>query len=193
MIPSFCFSYVETDLNFIYDKQIFGVDRDNFQVSRTYNLNLAWYLTARTAFEVGYGLGTIRTTENSSYEIDGTGFEIYGHENTVKNLYYSVGIRQAFSGRGSFIRPMVSIGYAKQEITDQTSYKIRLVGESEGTTLEQAAELMESDSVFANLALTIRLSQYFSIKISAQTVFPAFDFNKAKDDLKYMGGIMWIF
>ena len=193
ILPSVCFSYVETDFNFIYDKQIFGAERDNFQVSRTYNLNLAWYLTGKTAFEIGYGLGTIRTTENSSYEIDGTGFEIYGHENTVKNLYYSVGIRQAFSERNSFLRPMLSIGYAKQEITDQTSYKIRAIGASEGATLRQAAEIMESDSVFANLALTIRLSQYFSIKTSVQTVFPAFDFDKARDDLKYMGGIMWIF
>ena len=88
---------------------------------------------------------------------------------------------------------MLSIGYAKQEITDQTSYKIRPIGDSEGVTLEQAAELMESDSVFANFALTVRISQYFSIKTSVQTVFPAFDFNKARDDLKYMGGIMWIF
>lgn len=192
-IPSICLSFVETDLNFVYDKQIFGAERDNFQVSRTYNLNLAWYLTGRTAFEVGYGLGTIRTTENSSYEIDGTGLEIYGHENTVKNIYYSVGIRQSFAGRNSFLRPMISLGYAKQEITDQTSYKIRVIGQPEGGTLEQEAELMESDSVFATLALTIRLSQYFSIKTSVQTVFPAFEFEKARDDLKYMAGIMWVF
>ena len=88
---------------------------------------------------------------------------------------------------------MISLGYAKQEITDQTSYKIRVLGQQEGGRLEQPAELMESDSVFGTFALTVRLSQFFSIKTSVQTVFPAFDFNKAKDDLKYMAGIMWVF
>tara|TARA_B100000886_G_scaffold338208_1_gene300540 strand:+ start:687 stop:1295 length:609 start_codon:yes stop_codon:yes gene_type:complete len=187
------FSFVETDLNFIYDKQIFGAKRDNFQISRTYNLNLAWYITGRSAIELGYGVGTIKTTENTVTEIEGTGLEIFGHENTVKNLYYSVGIRHSFAGRNSFFRPMISLGYAKQEITDQTSYKIRATGASIGSLLSQAPQIMESNSVFASFALTIRLSQLFSIKSSIQTVFPAFDFNRAKDDLKYMAGIMWIF
>ncbi len=91
------------------------------------------------------------------------------------------------------MRPMISIGYAKQEITDQTSYKVRATGASRGSTLAQPPQIMESDSVFASFALTLRLSQLFSIKSSIQTVFPAFDFNRAKDDLKYMAGIMWIF
>ena len=193
LVPQICLSFVETDFNFIYDKQIFGADRENFQISRTYNLNFAWYVTGRTAFEVGYGVGTIYTTENQSYEINGSGLEIYWHENTVRNLYYSVGIRQSFAGRGSFFRPMLSFGYAKQEITDQTSYKVRAIGSGGGVLLEQPAEIMESDSVFATLALTIRLTQSFSIKSSVQTVFPAFEFEKARDDLKYMGGIMWVF
>ena len=192
-MPWSCFAFIETDLNFIYDKQIFGAERNNFQVSRTYNLNFAWYLTGRTALELGYGLGTIKTTENSTYEIDGTGLEIYGHENIVKNQYYSVGIRQALAGRSALIRPMLSIGYSKQEITDQTTYKVRAIGSASGASLEQAADIMESDSVFATLALTLRVSQFFSIKSSVQTVFPAFDFDLAKDDLKYMAGIMWVF
>ena len=192
-LPKLAFSFVETDLNFVYDKQIFGVERENFQISRTYNINFAWYLTGFTALEVGYGVGTVFTTENQNYEISGTGLEIYGHENTVKNLYYSVGIRQSFAGRSSLIRPMVSLGYTKQKITDQTSYKIRSIGSETGIVLKESAELMESDSVFGTLALTFRFSRLFSIKTSIQTVFPAFDFNKAKDDLKYMGGVMWIF
>ena len=133
-MPWSCFAFIETDLNFIYDKQIFGAERNNFQVSRTYNLNFAWYLTGRTALELGYGLGTIKTTENSTYEIDGTGLEIYGHENIVKNQYYSVGIRQALAGRSALIRPMLSIGYSKQEITDQTTYKVRAVGSASGAS-----------------------------------------------------------
>jgi hypothetical protein len=193
LIPWSCFAFIETDLNFIYDKQIFGAKRNNFQISRTYNLNLAWYLTGRTALELGYGLGTIKTTENSIYEIDGSGLEIYGHENIVKNQYYSVGLRQSFAGRSALIRPMLSIGYSKQEITDQTTYKVRAIGSATGASLEQAADIMESDSVFATLALTLRVSQFFSIKSSVQTVFPAFDFDLAKDDLKYMAGIMWVF
>jgi len=193
LTPITAFSFIETDINFIYDKQIFGVDRNNFQTSRTYNLNLAWYLTGRTALEIGYGLGTIKTTENSIYEIEGSGLEIFGHENLVKNVNYSLGIRHSFAGRSSFLRPMLSLGYAKQEISDQTSYKIRAVGSESGTTLEQEAELMESDSVFATFALSLRLTKLFSIKTSVQTVFPAFDFDRAKDDVKYMAGVMWVF
>lgn len=193
VVPLKSFSFVETDINFIYDKQIFGQERENFQISRTYNINFAWYLSGLTALELGYGVGTVFTTENSSYEIDGTGFEIYGHENTVKNLYYSIGLRQSFAGRSAFIRPMISLGYTKQKITDQTSYKIRAIGADSGVTLKEAADLMESDSVFGTLALTFRISRLFSIKTSVQTVFPAFDFNKAKDDVKFMGGIMWVF
>lgn len=192
-IPFNVFSFVETDLNFIYDKQIFGALRNNFQISRTYNINFAWYLTGRTALEIGYGLGTIKTTENTSYLIEGTGLEIIGHENIVKNINYSIGLRHSFAGRNAFLRPMLSLGYAKQEISDQTTYRIRLVDSDLESTLEQAPELMESDSVFATLALSISLTQLFSIKTSIQTVFPAFDFNKAKDDLKYMAGILWVF
>ena len=192
-LPAIVFGFVETDFNFVYDKQIYGAERENFQISRTYNLNFAWYLTGKTAIELGYGVGTIKTIDNQSYEINDTGLEIYGHENTVRNLYYSVGIRQSFADRGAFIRPMLSLGYTKQKITDQTSYKIRVIGAESGTVLQEAAELMESDSVFGTLALTFRISQYFSIKTSVQTVFPAFDFNKAKDDLKFMGGVLWVF
>ena len=115
MLPSFCFSYVETDLNFIYDKQIFGVDGDNFQVSRTYNLNLAWYLTARTAFEVGYGLEQFEQRKILHMKLMEQVLR-FCHENTVKNLYYSVGIRQAFSGRNSFLSPCSLLGMRNKKL-----------------------------------------------------------------------------
>ena len=43
--------------------------------------------------------------------------------------------------------------------------------------------------IFGSFVLKIGISQRLSIKGSVYTVFPAFDFNKAKDDLKYTLGL----
>ena len=196
LIPLFylntAYGYTELDLDFGYDKQVYGSDRENFQYSRVYSASLAWYWTEYMAIELSFGHGKQFTYESQSYEITGTTLSILGHENSGIDQNFSIGVRQAFSKRGAFIRPILSFGYAKQEITDTTKYTIIDSSTSVSATISEAPQLLENDSVFGSFALSIRITKRFAIKTSVQTVFPAFEFDKAKDDIKYSAGISWI-
>jgi hypothetical protein len=47
--------------------------------------------------------------------------------------------------------------------------------------------------MFGAFTLQLRLTERFSLKGSVKSLFPAFEFNKAKDNLKYLVGFSWVF
>ena len=187
------YALFEVSGNFSYDKNVYGAERQNKQTDRTYGMSLAVYLLRYTAIEFNYSESEQMTTENDTSVITGTGFSIVSLQNTVKNTIYGVSVKQAFAGRKARFRPSLSLGYAKFEILDKTSYLFR--DDSDGSTFSSTESPTKSreDSFYANFSLQIKLTRAISLQGSVQTVVPSFDFDKARDNLKYLAGFSWFF
>ena len=183
----------EVSGNFGYDKNVYGDQRQNKQTDRTYSASFAVYLLAYTAVEFSYSESEQITSENNESQIAGSGFSIVSLENTVKNTIYSVSIKQAFARRKARFRPALSLGYAKFEILDKTSYVFR--DDSDGSTFTSTESPTRSreDSFYVNFSLQIRLTRALSLQGSVQSVMPGFEFDQARDNLRYLAGFSWFF
>ena len=182
----------EIGFDFGYDIQKYGSTRQNSIVSRSYSGGISSYVFSTTAIDLNFSSSTDTTTENNRYNV-ATGYDIVGQQNRVKTTVYGLGIKQALASKTSALVPLISVGYARQfvdyttDITiENTTTKARSIASS-GTTKER------TDSVFASFVLQLKLTDQFSLKGSVKTIFPAFEFNKAKDDLKYLAGFSWMF
>ncbi|MBI2522672.1 MAG: hypothetical protein HYV97_19785 [Bdellovibrio sp.] len=188
------FGYSELNGDFHYEKQVYGEDRQNSTVSRTYAGSLATYFTSNFAFELNYSHSKNITTEHENIPVSGTTAVVDSTQNRVINIVYGAGIRWLMTSRQSRIRPHISIGYATQEVESATDYTFRdTASETSYPTLTTPVEKQSIKSVFGAFALQIGITQYFAIKGSVQTVFEAFKTEKARDNLKYMVGLSWIF
>jgi len=193
-LSSAAFGYSELNADFHYDRQVYGEGRQNSTVSRTYAGTLATYFTQNFAVEFNYSQTQNITTEHENIPVSGTTAVVDSTQNRVLNIVYGAGIRWLMTSRQSRIRPHISMGYATQEVESATDYTFRdTVSGTTYPTLTTPVEKQRIKSVFGAFALQIGITQYFAIKGSVQTVFEAFKTEKARDNLKYMVGVSWIF
>lgn len=175
--------------NFSYSKQVYGRTRGNTLVSKVYTASVAFYLFKGTALELNYSKQEDRQEDTEN--LSGGTLVIDNYENVVKTDIYGIGLRQLLGSRRSFIVPMVSLGYAKQFRESQQIFKIVDAGTPKVLSVTNPTERI--DSVFGTFALRFNVSRLFSLNISVNTVFKAFEFNEAKDYVKYAGGFTWYF
>ncbi len=188
------YAYSELNADFNYDRQVYGQYRQNTIVARTYAGTLATYFTQNFALEFNYSHTLNTTTEHENIAVSGTTAVVDSTQNRVTNVTYGAGIRWLMTSRQSRIRPHISMGYATQEVSDATDYTFRdTVSGTTFPTLTTPVSKQRIKSVFGSLALEVGITQYFAIKGSVQTVFEAFKTDKARDNLKYMAGLSWIF
>ncbi len=192
LFSSDAFALFELSGEFGYKNQAYGSSRENDITERTYSGSLAMYLFETTALELNYSFSTSITDEHNTIAVTGTDVNIIGMVNTVESEVFGVGVRQLLASRKSMIRPLVSVGYAKQFVVDFTDITIQ---DSAGqvTELRTGQSRSKSDSVFASFSLELRLIKHMALRGSVQTVFPAFEFDKMKDYQKYTAGFTWIF
>jgi predicted small secreted protein len=112
-------------------------------------------------------------------------------QNKVHTNIYGVGIKQSLANMKSFLVPMIGIGHAKQMKSGGTSYTIR--DSSGDRILEVQRSKNTVDSTSAMFSLKINFSQRMGITGSVKTVFPAFEWDKARDSVKYEAGISVLF
>lgn len=184
---------VEFDFDFGYDKQIYGTNRENSIVSRTYSGGISTYLFDLTAIDINASRTLEINTQNERYPVTGYTVDVVGDQSKLTTDVYGIGIKQMLAGRNAFMVPIISIGYAKQflesarEVTfEDTLTKTRFNG-NYGTTKARV------DSMFAAFILQFKMTERLSLKGSVKTLIPAFEYNKAKDNLKYSVGLAWIF
>lgn len=183
----------EFDFDFGYDKQIYGMNRENSIVGRTYAGGLSTYLFDLTAIDINVSRTLEVNTQNARYAVTGYTVDVVGDRNKITTDVYGIGLKQMLAGRNAFIVPVISVGYAKQfleysrEVTfEDTTSQTRFTG-NYGTTKQRV------DSMFGAFILQFKMTDRLSLKGSVKTLIPAFDFNKAKDNLKYLVGLAWIF
>lgn len=192
-LSSAAHAFTELSFEFSYDKQVYGNQKQNKQTSRDYFVSVAFYLFEYTAIELNASQGEEETLENNVIPVTGTDVSIIGLSTRVQSKTYGLGIRQSFAKRGAFLRPMISLGYANQRLTDQTTFTFRDNSTGVVQSFKDPENKERSDSVFASFALQLQLTKLLSIKGSVQSVFPAFEFDRISDDLKYTAGFSWIF
>lgn len=184
---------MEISGNFGYDKTVFGSNRENDITNRTWSGTIALYLWNMTAIELNYSDTEKVTTENTDRDIDEIGAVRLGYQQQISTKVYGVGIRQAFANRKSRIIPMISVGYAKQFSEDDGDATYQL--DSDNTIQKVTFDIVKKrqDSIFASFQLKFRITGGFSIQGSVKTIFPAFEYNEAKNNLKYLAGFSWMF
>lgn len=191
LFPQSVLAFVELNGSFSYQKQVFGSKRENNIRSRTYGGSVAVYLFDYTALEFNYTENHEVTTTHDTFKIDETNFSLIGTENRVMSRVAGVGIRQALSPRNSSFRPLISLGYARQFVNDKTNLTLRNDVTNGVEVLPGSTTKRRVDSVFVTFGLDIRLTKMFALKGSVNSVFKAFKFNEAKDNLKYLIGFSW--
>jgi len=184
---------VEISGNFGYDKTVFGSERENYITNRTWSGVIAFYLWDRTAIEFNYTDTEEISTENTDRDIDEIGAVRLSYQQRVRRKVYGIGFRQAFADRKSRIIPLLSIGYAKQFTQDDGDATYRLDSDNSVQTVSFDGISKREDSIFAAFILKFRITGGFSIQGSIKTLFPAFEYNEAKNNLKYLVGFSWMF
>lgn len=195
LIAAFLLSFsakalVEINGEYGLSTQKYGASRNNEIEATTIGGSVALYLFNTTAIELNYSQTETVTSENDVLTIDST-YDLIGQENNVLVYSYGVGIRQAFADRKARFRPSISIGYARQFIRDTTSATFR--NNTTGSTfiVNGRTSKTRDDSVFGSFNLELRLTQTVSLRGSVKTIFKAFEFDRAQDNVRYLVGFSW--
>ncbi|GAB4011124.1 MAG: hypothetical protein Fur0010_04960 [Bdellovibrio sp.] len=185
------YSIIELNGEFGYQKQVYGSTRQNDVVTRTYAGSIALYFLTLTALELNYSLEDNITSDHSTIAITGTGYSIIGMQNRVTSSNYGVGLRQALAPRNAWLRPTISLGYARQFVNDQTFYTFQ--NDTNKVSFESSDPIYKrrTDSVFATFGLQLSLTKTLGLRFSVNTLFPAFEFDLAQDNMKYLAGFTW--
>ena len=181
----------ELRFDFSYNQSIYGSERQNKLTTRTYAVGWNFFLSQLTALEINFTHSDNIARENNNIRIGSSDFSVTASQNKVERRVYGLGLRQFFAHRRALIRPSLSLGYAKQFVQDRTDYTILDDSDDSTFALEGPSTQRRDDSVFASLALELRLSQTIALTGSVHTVFKAFEFNRAGDNLRYALGLRW--
>ena len=179
----------ELSVEYFYSKQRYGLNQENSTTTTTHSASWAWYLFNSTAIEINYSEREQINGQNEQRALSGSTVTITGYTNRITNTVYGLGIKQAFAARGSRFIPSLSLGYAKQFVYDRTDYSFSDSNSGASFNLIGDPEKTRDDSVFGTFSLKIGITQRISLSGSVRTVFPAFDFDRAKDFVQYTVGI----
>jgi hypothetical protein len=179
---------IEIGGDFSYDRNIFGADRQSKSTSRTWGGSIAWHLWKHTAIELNYYQTEDYTIVNETVTYSDLSISVLGQSTYRNSQNYGIGLRQAFASRKAFLQPSLSLGYAKMFSETSTNYTVRDDSDSSVSTSIQPTTKNRYDSMFGTFSLKLRLHKRFSLRGSVQTYIRAFDWNGAKNDLKYTVG-----
>ncbi len=187
-----CFSISEFGGEFSYSKQLFGDSKQNDVTSRTYSASYAIYFWTQTALELNYSQSEEILTQHPDTDTPDS-WTVTEQKSKLLNDVYGIGLRQSLTGMSSRIRPMISAGYARQfeKHSNYITFTNQSTGEIVSGRIYSSKE--RTDSVFATFALKFYFTKHLSVHGSVKSIFPAFEFSKAEDYLKYMVGLSCIF
>lgn len=182
---------MEMGVDYGYSKRKYGTNKENQQTATTYSASMAVYFFTLTALEFSWSQTEDITKEVNDIDIDGSTISITGVRTVVDSRMYGVGIKQALAPRKARLRPAISIGYARQIIEDKTFISYSDSSDSSTGEIQDSESKNRYDSVMGSFSLQFFVSKRFAIKGSVRTIFPAFEFDQAADDLKYTVGLSW--
>lgn len=182
----------EIAFDFGYDRTIYGTTRQNSAVTRSYSGALSTYIFDYTAIDLNASRSQDTTSENERYAV-ATGIDLVAQQNRVQSTVYGIGIKQMFAPRTARLVPGISIGYAKQFLDYQSDVTVEDTTSKARLTINNGTKKQRIDSVFGSFSLQLRMTERLSLKASVKTLFPAFEMDKARDNIKYAFGFSWVF
>ncbi len=183
----------EIAFDFGYDRTIYGKDRQNSNVNRTYSGGLSTYIFDYTAIDLNASKSSDVTTERERYTITGTSFDVIGQQNRVSTTVFGIGLKQSFAPRNARLIPSLALGYARQFVDYQSDITIENTSSKVQSIISGGETKQRIDSVFGTFALQLRLTERMSLKGSVKTLIPAIKLDKVRDNIKYAFGFSWIF
>ncbi len=186
-----CFAVFELSGEYGLQKNVFGTNQENEVENTTYTGSLAWYVTSTTAIEFNYVQSTNMNTQNLSNP--GSGDYVERIVSEVSTEILGIGIRQLLATQKSPVKPMISIGAAKEFSEFNTTYRFFDSDSSSFLEISENPVEVEEDNAFVTFALAIEFSDHFSIRGSVSSYFPAFEFDQWDKDLRYSAGLSILF
>lgn len=193
MSSSSLFAVFEVGGNYSYDRFVYGTNRNDATYERTYSGYIAKYLFNLTALEFNLSHSRSASIGHPDALIDGTSYKVTETRTDIETNTWGLGLRQSFAPREAFLVPMLSLGYARQ-ISHSSGY-LEFTNTTTGNSFisDNPTSKRSQNSVFATFTMKLKLTKFFSITGSANTVFPAFEFDRIRDNLKYSVGFSWMF
>lgn len=189
LAPTFAHGLVEISGNFGYDKKIFGEYLQNSATTRTYTGQVAWYLLETSGLELNYSSSMDLILQKENMAIAPTNDILREITNQVDNKVFGIGLRQMLLPRGSILVPLISVGYGRQISEERYRYIVYSGDLDQNLVIEVRRPAITINSVFATFSLQLRLTSYLALKGSVSTIFPAFEYDSAKNNLKYLVGL----
>jgi len=190
---SITWAYTELSGEFGYDRNVYGANRENKQTSRSYSGSMALYIFNYTALE--FSIQDVKDITNdktiSTYAAEDVA--VVKTYSTVKHNMYGIGLKQSFASKNAFIRPSISLGYARQYTRSSRAVTYEVLSTKNQVELQDTPTKERYDAISAGFTLAINLARGFGIQGSVKTTFPMFKMNQASDSLKYLAGINWMF
>ena len=191
LFPATTFAVSELSFDFGYDRQIYGINRQNSVISRNYSTGISTYLFDLTGIDLNYSDTQDTNSQNDRYTVSSP-YDIIAQQNRVRTKVYGIGIKQMLVGRGSYLIPIISVGYARQFVNSSGDITV----ENTATKSLIQVNLTETNQKYNSLSgaftLQLKFTERFSLKGTVKTLFPAFEYSKARDNLKYLIGFSWI-
>jgi len=185
------FALMEMGVDYGYSKSLYGTNKENKQTETTYSASAAVYFFTLTALEFSFSQSEQIINEVNSIAIENSTISITGVRTVVDSKMYGIGIKQSLAPRKARLRPAISIGYARQVVEDKTFINFADSSNGAAGSIQDGESKNRYDSVMASFSLQFFLTKRFAIKSSVRTIFPAFEFDQATDDLKYTVGLSW--
>ena len=182
----------EVSFDFGYDRQIYGLQRQNSTITRSYAGGLSTYVFDYTAIDINASRSEDITTENERYRV-ATDVDLVAQQNRVTSYVYGIGLKQMFAPRTARLIPGISMGYAKQFVNYNSDVTVEDVLTGTRVVIARNTTKQRIDSVFGTFSLQLRMTERLSLKGAVKTLFPAFEMDKARDNIKYSVGFSWIF
>ena len=193
LAPQSAWAIFEVDFDYGYNRQIYGSERQNKNVRRSYTNSLAIYIFNYSALELGYSFSKDTNIINEQVDILSGSGTLLSQQNTIATQAYSIGIRQVLASSRSLIVPMISFGYAQQDVKENTVYTIRNNTDSSVEVIINNERPPKVNSMFGAFSLKLNISKRFSLKGSVRTIFRANEYSQAKDNMKYSAGLSMLF
>ncbi|MEA9357081.1 hypothetical protein SHI21_12725 [Bacteriovorax sp. PP10] len=182
----------EVAFDFGYDRTVYGTSRQNNTVTRSYSGVLSTYIFDYTAIDLSASRTQDTTSENERYTV-ATGIDLVGQQNRVRSSVYGIGLKQMFAPRTARLIPGISVGYAKQFLDYESDVTVEDTVSKARLKINNGTKKQRIDSVFGTFSLQLRMTERLSLKGSVKTLFPAFEMDKARDNVKYAFGFSWVF
>ena len=182
---------LELEGSFSWEKYYYGTSNENQYYNNLYLGSIAYEPWSLTAFQFDYVQGESILLEDQEYPAGSANTVVY-RKTDVKTQTLSVNLRQAFTGSNSFIRPMVSLGWARRFSINSGYQDYRNNQTGEVTRVYQPEQELEQDLTQLAFYLKIRIFTDFFLSLSVRTLFEGFEIAKANQNLRVFIGFSWL-